>query len=280
MGRGQGRRTTSHATLALTDQAAAQGARLVVWPESSRALLLRSHAGPGRRATALARQYGIYLLFGNDDRETAAGAERVWVGAKMLTPAGELRLRYHKIRLVPFGEYVPMQSLLTLGGRVAAKLVQEVAGLHARHRVQRSARSTAIPSRRFICYEAIFPDLVRQFRGRGAELLVNITNDAWYGTNLGALPALSPWPCSGQWRTAASGARRQHRHHGGRGPARQGPGADAALRAHRAGAGRPLRGRPTFYARHGDVFAWGCLAAAWPSPSARGPAKCPTGAVE
>src|SRR4029453_14492142 len=98
----------------------------------------------------------------------------------MLPPAGELGLRYHKPRLVPFGEYVPIQSVLTLGGRVSAQVVKQGAdftpgteyatGMGDGHRVGT-----------FICYEAIFPDAVREFAAAGAELLVNITNDAWYG---------------------------------------------------------------------------------------------------
>jgi apolipoprotein N-acyltransferase len=103
------------------------------------------------------------------------------VGAKLLDPSGEVVERYRKIRLVPFGEYVPLQPLFTVGGRYVAKLVREVSdfspgteattGLVDRHRIGG-----------YICYEAIFPDLVRRFTVEGAELLVNVTNDAWYGT--------------------------------------------------------------------------------------------------
>src|SRR5262249_62224861 len=102
---------------------------------------------------------------------------RVFVGAKMLAPAGSLTFRYHKIHLVPFGEYVPLQPLLTLGGRHAAKLVQQVAdfspgqdysvGDADGHRLAAS-----------ICYEAIFPRLFPELSARGADPLVNITDDA------------------------------------------------------------------------------------------------------
>jgi apolipoprotein N-acyltransferase len=165
----------------LTRDAAARGARLVVWPES--AVPYRYDESPrlAEGLRTLAREQGVHLLFGNDDRGLdAGGKERYYVGAKLLSPEGELRLRYHKIRLVPFGEYVPLQPLITLGGRVTAKLVQQVAdftpgeaprtGLAEGHRVGA-----------FICYEAIFPDLVRRFAAEGADLLVNVTNDAWYG---------------------------------------------------------------------------------------------------
>lgn len=164
--------------VALTGQAAARGARLVVWPES--AVPYRYDDSPGMAAAlrALAQKHGIYLLFGNDDRQKAP--DLVFVGAKMLTPEGRLALRYHKIRLVPFGEYVPLQPILTFGGTVTAKLVQQVAdftpGTEARTAEADGHRLGA-----FICYEAIFPDLVRRFADQGAELLVNITNDAWYG---------------------------------------------------------------------------------------------------
>src|SRR4029450_7228372 len=130
---------------------------------------------------SLARETGAYLVFGNDDSDRQDGRDRVFVGAKMLDPEGNLRLRYHKVRLGPFGEYGPLQPLLTLGGRVTAKLVDRVGDFVAGD----TAIVADVAGRRIgvsICYEAIFPDYVREFAANGAELLVNITNDGWYGT--------------------------------------------------------------------------------------------------
>jgi apolipoprotein N-acyltransferase len=168
--------------LELSERAAAQGARLVVWPESAVPFLFDEEPALATLLREAVRRRGIYLFFGNDDRERGeSGRGRIYVGAKLLDPSGELGLRYRKIHLVPFGEYVPLQPLFTLGGRYAAKLVQEVSdftpgseattGLVDGHRIGG-----------FICYEAIFPSLVRRFAAEGAELLVNVTNDAWYGT--------------------------------------------------------------------------------------------------
>jgi len=166
----------------LTEKAAAEGARLVVWPESAVPFLFDEDEALASLLRETVRRHGIYLYFGNDDREGATdGRGRIYVGAKLLDPAGELVARYHKIQLVPFGEYVPMQPFFTLGGRFAAKLVQEVSDFTP----GREAATGVVDGHRiggFICYEAIFPALVRRFAAGGAELLVNITNDAWYGT--------------------------------------------------------------------------------------------------
>jgi apolipoprotein N-acyltransferase len=128
----------------------------------------------------LVRRQGLYLYFGNDDREPPPQA-RVFVGAKLLAPDGEVTARYRKMHLVPFGEYVPLKVLFTFGGRVTAKVVQEVSDFTP----GTDAVNVAVEGHRvggYICYEAIFPALVRRFPADGAELLVNITNDAWYGT--------------------------------------------------------------------------------------------------
>jgi apolipoprotein N-acyltransferase len=207
----------------------------------------------------LAREKGLYLLFGNDDREDeTAGTAKVWVGAKLLTPDGDLPFRYHKIRLVPFGEYAPLQSLLALGGPFAAKLVQRVGDFtpgtdYAVGLVDGRGLSA------FICYEAIFPDLVREFAARGADLLVNMTNDAWYGRTSAPYQHFS----MAVFRAVENGK--------------------VLVRAANTGItavvdprGRvvektelfepavlvrdvPLVSGTTFYARHGDVFAWACF---------------------
>jgi apolipoprotein N-acyltransferase len=244
--------------LELTRQAAAQGARLVVWPESALPFLYDQTPAVAAELQELAREKGLYLLFGNDDRE---GAARIFTGAKMLDPSGQLTLRYHKIRLVPFGEYTPMQPLLSLGGRYAAKLVQQVSDFTPGTEAS-VAPADAHPLGAFICYEAIFPDLVREFTARGAELLVNVTNDAWYG------------------RTSAP-----HQHfamavfravENGRYLVRA---ANSGITAVVDPRGRvvertglfertvlvrdvPFVGTRTFYSRHGDVFAWACFGAA------------------
>jgi apolipoprotein N-acyltransferase len=165
----------------LTREAAGRGAALVVWPES--AVPWRYDEAPAvtRLLGELAGASGAHLLLGNDDAEPGpAGRPRIFVGAKLITPSGQVAYRYHKNRLVPFGEYTPLAPLITLGGRFGARLVQAVGDFVPGS----EARVGSLPQGRFgtlICYEAIFPDLVRQFTANGAGLLVNLTNDAWYG---------------------------------------------------------------------------------------------------
>jgi apolipoprotein N-acyltransferase len=165
----------------LTADAAARGARLVVWPESAVPFLYDRDAALAALLQQTVRRLGVHLLFGNDDLEAdASGERRIYVGAKLLSPEGTLTARYRKIRLVPFGEYVPLRPVFTLGGRVAAKLVQEVSDFSpGKEPVLGEVEGHRVGG--YICYEAIFPGLVRRFADGGAELLVNLTNDAWYG---------------------------------------------------------------------------------------------------
>jgi apolipoprotein N-acyltransferase len=248
--------------LDLTRRAAGGGARLVVWPESSLPDFFDEGPPVARNLRNLAREAELYLLFGNDDREEDGnGGVRVFVGAKMLSPAGDLAYRYHKIRLVPFGEYVPMQPILTLGGRVAAKLVQQVADFTPGHELS-LASVDGHSAGAFICYEAIFPELVRGFAAGGAELLVNITNDAWYGRTSAPHQHLA----MAAFRAVENGKYLVRA-------------ANTGITAVIDPRGRILEQTPlfertvlvrdvpwvrgeTFYVRHGDVFAWICLAVA------------------
>ena len=248
--------------LGLTRRAADQGARLVVWPESAVPFYFDRSPPLAAELQGLVRERRIYLVFGNDDREMHdERTERFWVGAKMLTPQGDLGLRYHKIRLVPFGEYVPVQSVITLGGRVTAKVVKQVADFTPGEEYS-TGTVDGHKIGTFICYEAIFPDLVREFAAGGAELLVNITNDAWYGRT------------SAPYQHMAMAAFRAVEN--GKYLVRA---ANTGITAVVDPRGRilertalfdrtmlvrdvPFVPGTTFYARHGDVFAWSCLALA------------------
>lgn len=247
--------------VALTERAADAGARLVVWPESAVPWDVDQNPPVGDHLRALLARRGIHLLFGNDDHDAAAGEYRAWVGAKLLSPDGSLDFRYHKIRLVPFGEYVPLQPILTLGGRVAAKLVQQVADFTPGESFAVAELDGARLSAS-ICYEAIFPDLLREFSARGSELFVNMTNDAWYGTTSAPYQHFA----MARFRAVESGRYLVRA-------------ANTGISAVVDARGRvlertalfepavlvrdvPLLREPTFYVRHGDVFAWACLGAA------------------
>jgi apolipoprotein N-acyltransferase len=245
--------------LDMTRRAAAQGARLVVWPESAVPFYFDRSPVLAAELQDLVREGRQYLIFGNDDREAKdERTDRFWVGAKMLTPDGRLGLRYHKIRLVPFGEYVPIQSVLTLGGRIAAKVIKQVADFTPGDEYATGAVD-GHPVGAFICYEAIFPDLVREFAARGAELLVNVTNDAWYGHT----SAPHQHMAMAAFRAVENGKYLVRA-------------ANTGISAVVDPRGRVLQSTAlfertllvrevpfvpglTFYGRHGDVFAWSCL---------------------
>jgi apolipoprotein N-acyltransferase len=246
----------------LTRAAAAQGARFVVWPESSVPFLFDRNPLVAGELREVAGSLGLHLLFGNDDREvddTVRG--RIWVGAKMLDPQGRLALRYHKMRLVPFGEYVPVESVLTLGGRFSAKLVQQV-GQFTPGQEYAVGPVDGHPVAAFICYEAIFPDLVRHFASRGAEMLVNITNDGWYGRTSAPFQhfAMVVFRAVENERYVVRAANT-----GITGVVD--PRGRVLQRTNLFDrttivADVPFVSTQTFYTRHGDLFAWACLGGA------------------
>ncbi len=103
-------------------------------------------------------------------------ASQIFNSAALVNPQGEWVGRYDKVHLVPFGEYLPFPQLFSFAGG----LTKEVGEF------QRGASRMPLKAGNerfglFICYESIFPDEVRQFPLEGAQVLVNISNDGWYG---------------------------------------------------------------------------------------------------
>ena len=151
---------------------------LIIWPESPAPfwvtdLHLRSTLANIARAT------GSYIIAGTIGIEHTGDPNRrpeIYNSASVITPTGAWTARYDKIHLVPFGEYIPFQELISF----AKALTREVGTFSRGHRRVPLDIGDA-KAGTFICYESIFPNEVRQFALHGAEVLVNISNDSWFG---------------------------------------------------------------------------------------------------
>jgi apolipoprotein N-acyltransferase len=161
----------------LTAAAAAAAPGLVVWPETATPFFFQEPSARRDEVIEVARDHGVPLLFGSPAfRQDAAGRIRELNRAYLLSPAGQELGSYDKMQLVPFGEYVPYGRVLFF----VDQMVEAVGTFEA----GRVPTVFALPGGRFgvlICYEGIFPALARRMVAGGADFLVNVTNDAWYG---------------------------------------------------------------------------------------------------
>jgi len=168
---------------------------LIIWPEVPAPFSMQDPAFAARMVR-IAKESGSDFLVGVVDwqKNTSADTHAQWSAynsAIMLDPAGRRIYAYYKVHLVPFGEYVPLRRWLTFAGRLTADISDFTQG------TSYSVGSipmipTYVPSAgpkfgTFICYEAIFPNEVRHFAANGAELLINLSNDGWFGRS--AAPA-------------------------------------------------------------------------------------------
>ncbi len=228
---------------------------LVVWPEAPSPFL---EGDPRFQQAMVNLTHAVQapLIVGSlaADYSTEENEWRDYNAAIVVGADGGRVGRYDKIHLVPFGEYVPFQRLLFFAHKLTGKVSRFTPG--ERRKVFRlNGHRYGI----FICYEAVFADEVRQFSQLGAEVLVNISDDGWYGdtsapwqhlnmarmraienrrwllrdTNNGVTSVIDPY---GRVRQSIA------RHQIDALPARYG-----------------FRDDVTFYTAHGDVFAWGCV---------------------
>jgi len=227
---------------------------LIAWPESP-APFEEDDPRFQQALIGLAREAHAPLVVGNIGTEFSAEDQgwRDYNSALVVAPDGARLGRYDKIHLVPFGEYVPFQRLLSFAHKLTGRVSKFTPG-DKREVFRVNGHRYGV----FICYEAVFADEVREFAQLGAEVLVNISDDGWYGdtsapwqhlnmarmraienrrwilrdTNNGVTAAIDPY---GRVRQSIS------RHRVDALPAEFG-----------------FRDDVTFYTAHGDVFAWLC----------------------
>jgi len=235
---------------------AAQGrADLIVWPESPAPFFTNDplFREPMSRMARETQSWAVTGAIGSTPAKSGRTGSQVFNSAALVSPAGEWTARYDKVHLVPFGEYLPFPRLFAFAGGLT-KEVGEFGMGESRSPLDAGGTRLGI----FICYESVFPDEVRQFANNGAQVLVNLSNDGWYGdsgayaqhlnqtrmraiengrwllsaTNTGVTASIDPYG-----RTVERLPRKQR----------------AALVAHYA-----LTSVTTFYTQHGDWFAGLC----------------------
>ena len=146
---------------------------LIVWPETPSPFFLGQDADFQYRMGNIARTLDAHFLIGYIDFIGEAPSN----SAGLLSPSGEQISRYNKIHLVPFGEYVPLKDLLFFAGSLVRNVGDFAPGTEfTLSSIDGHTLATTI------CYEDVFPGLIRQFTKRGAEVIVNITNDGWFGS--------------------------------------------------------------------------------------------------
>jgi apolipoprotein N-acyltransferase len=256
--------------LQLSERALTNGAMkpdLLVWPEAAVPGYLRWDTNIHRAVTNLARRHQVWLVLGSDDAAPRAGdpfEHDVFNASFLIGPDGEFRASYRKRRLVIFGEYLPFVRWLPflerwtgMGSFAAGREVVPF-------RVPELGLKTSV----LICFEDVFPHLVREDVDDDTDFLLNLTNNGWFGES------------AAQWQHAANAIFRAVENgvplvrcsNNGitcwvtpQGQMRD-PYLPGTLDAYGAGfkvVQVPLLGgkkrEPTFYRRHGDVFGWSCV---------------------
>ncbi len=166
---------------ALSKAAEASSPQLVIWPETAAPFLFGTDRGNTEKLIGFERDLGSDLLFGSVMVKDAT-RDKVLLSnsAVLLDRWGNTVYSYDKIHLVPFGEYVPLRSVLFFVDKLVTGIGDYMPGQE-----YMKADTGFGDFATLVCYEVIFPGLVRKFFTDGGDFMVNITNDAWFGRTSG-----------------------------------------------------------------------------------------------
>ncbi len=230
---------------------------LVIWPETAVPFFFPFDHPFSPVVRDIPSEIGAYLAFGSPFYDREGARIRYFNSAYLLSPDGEIRGRYDKIHLVPFGEYVPLSRFLPFIAPLVESVGDIVSGSETRGTVVFS-----MPRGKFgvlICYEIIFPDLNRRFVKKGADFLVTITNDAWFGKTSAPFQHFSMATFRAV-ENRAFVARAANTGISGIITSTGRIAVESEIFSRQAVTGEVfLKGPETLYTRYGDVFAHACL---------------------
>jgi len=248
------------------------GARpdLVLWPEAATPFFFEREPEYQLRVLAIVNRASAPLLFGSPAvRFDNERRPYLLNSAYLVDPGGNLLGRYDKQHLVPFGEYIPLKSSLLF---FLDKLVEGIGDFQAgpgptvfsfmpRQAAVGGEAGDGRPVKFgvLICYEVIFPDLVRRFAQNGAEFLVTITNDAWFGESSAPMQHFSMVVFRSVENHLAFARAANTGVSGFIDPFGRILQTSPIFTETAMQAAVPVLQPRTFYSRHGDVFAYGCV---------------------
>jgi apolipoprotein N-acyltransferase len=160
----------------LTEAASFDQPDLIIWPEASIPGIVGEDATSLQDTLDLSKEIKVPLLIGAVTRDN----DEYFNSALLIKPSGEIAGRYDKLHLVPFGEYIPLkkflpflETIVPIGDITAGK---EYTVFKAQSSKLKAQSKFSV----LICFEDLFPELSREFVKKGADFMINITNDAWY----------------------------------------------------------------------------------------------------
>jgi len=249
----------------LTKEAAKDNPSLIIWPETSAPGFLEKEDILFNRISNLAKEVNSYLLVGTP---TLAGQ---WAGpyynsAVLISNEGKILRRYDKLHLVPFGEYVPLGDSVFSFVRTRYDVGEDYTPGKEHTVFEIPLAKDAKPKFGvLICFEDIFPDLVREFVRSGADFMINITNDAWF------MKTAAPYQHAQSSvfraienrinlvRSANTGYSCFIDQNGKiTGSVKNAEGEEIFVRGYATANIAPVKGA-TFYTKYGDLFAWTCI---------------------
>ncbi len=166
---------------ALSEKAGREGPDLIIWPEASTPGLILKHMGLYNQLRKLIRRLDTHFLIGSSEfpkfQLLDTNSQQAGNTALFISPQGKVLGQYLKIRLLPFGEYIPFEKTIAWPRFIIdAKRNWDMPGEEAVLFELAGARFGVI-----ICWENAFPTLFRRFVNNGAQFMINITNEGWFG---------------------------------------------------------------------------------------------------
>lgn len=150
---------------------------LIVWPETAVPFNFQDENDLHRQLSDLPIKTKSWFIFGSMSYARRKQGVDYFNSAYLLSPQGLILGKYDKVHLVPYGEYVPFRELFPFVNGLTAGIGDFAEG-KGFSPLNMDERKIGV----LICYEGILPEAARAYKNAGSELLVNITNDAWFGT--------------------------------------------------------------------------------------------------